>query len=95
MTLQEIFVHLASISGIPAPKVRIPYAVAFAAGAASTGWAYVTGSEPRAPLDGVRMARKKMWVSWEKARSELGYCPGPAEKGLQKAVHWFRENGYC
>ncbi len=95
MTLQDIFRNLESISGTAAPKVRIPYAVAYIAGAASTGWAYVTGVEPRAPLDGVRMARKKMWVSWDKAAAELGYFPGPAEEGLRKAVHWFLENGYC
>ena len=95
MTLQTIFEHLANISGTQAPQVRIPYALAFAAGVASTGWAYVSGSEPRAPLDGVRMARKKMWVSCDKARCELGYTPGPAEAGLRKAVEWFRAIGYC
>ncbi len=95
MTLREIFEHLASISGVRAPRTQIPYAVALAAGAASTGWAYVTGREPRAPLDGVRMARKKMWVTIDKARSELGYNPGPVIEGLRKAVEWFRANGYC
>jgi dihydroflavonol-4-reductase len=95
MTLRTIFEHLASISGIAAPSVRIPYALAFAAGMASTGWAYVSGKEPRAPLDGVRMARKKMWVSCDKAKRELEYDTGSAETGLRKAVEWFRSNGYC
>jgi dihydroflavonol-4-reductase len=95
MSLREIFEHLASISGVRAPAFQIPYAIAFAAGAASTGWAYVSGREPRAPLDGVRMARKKMWVSSDKARTQLGYNPGPAAEGLRKAVTWFRANGYC
>lgn len=95
MTLRGILEHLANMSGLRAPAVRIPFAVAYAVGAASTGWAYVTGHEPRAPLDAVRMARKKMWVSHEKAERELGYRPGPAENGLRKAVEWFRSNGYC
>jgi dihydroflavonol-4-reductase len=94
LTLQDIFARLERISGIPAPKVRIPYALAFAAGVASTGWAYVTGSEPRAPLNGVRMAKKKMWVSHAKAVRELGFSPAPAEVALTKAVQWFRTNGY-
>jgi dihydroflavonol-4-reductase len=94
LTLQDIFATLARISGIPAPKVRIPYTLALAAGVASTGWAYVTGAEPRAPLDGVRMAKKKMWVSHAKAVRELGYSPAPAEVALTKAVQWFRTNGY-
>lgn len=95
MTLYEVLKHLADMSGKRPPGVRIPYAVAYAAGAASTGWALLTGTEPRAPLDGVRMAKKKMWVTHEKAASELGYNPSGADRGLRKAVDWFRANGYC
>ncbi len=41
------------------------------------------------------MARKKMWVSHEKAARELGFDPGPVEGALARAVEWFRGNGYC
>jgi dihydroflavonol-4-reductase len=95
MTLREIFAHLASISGVRAPRTRIPYFVAYAAGLVSTGWAWLTGAEPRAPIDAVRMAKKKMWVSHDKARRELGYTPGDAVDGLRRAVEWFRAAGYC
>ena len=95
LTLQQIFGKLADITGIAAPKVRIPYAVAFAAGVASTGWAAVTGNEPRAPLDAVRMARKKMWVRHDKAAEELGYTARPAVEALESAAEWFQANGYC
>jgi dihydroflavonol-4-reductase len=95
LTLQQIFVALGEITGRPAPKIRVPYAVAYAAGAVSTAWAGITGREPRAPLDGVRMARKKMWVRHDKAARELGYAPGPARVALERAVEWFRGNGYC
>jgi dihydroflavonol-4-reductase len=95
LTLQQIFVALGEITGKPAPKIRIPYAVAYVAGAVSTAWAGVSGQQPRAPLDGVRMARKKMWVRHDKAARELGYAPGPARQALERAVEWFRGNGYC
>jgi dihydroflavonol-4-reductase len=95
LTLERIFAILAEIEGKPAPKLRVPYAVAYAAGVASTAWASVTGREPLAPLDGVRMARKKMWVRHDKASSELGFSPGPAPLALRRAVEWFRANGYC
>jgi dihydroflavonol-4-reductase len=95
LTLQQIFIALGEIAGRPAPKMRVPYAVAYAAGAISTAWAGITGREPRAPLDGVRMARKKMWVRHDKAARELGYAPGPARGALERAVEWFRGNGYC
>jgi dihydroflavonol-4-reductase len=90
LTLAEILCKLAEITGRKAPATQIPYAVAYAAGVVSTAWAGLTGQPPRVPIDAVRMARKKMWVSHEKARRELGYQPGPAEIALSRAVEWFR-----
>jgi dihydroflavonol-4-reductase len=95
LTLRQILEQLAQLSGKPAPKVRIPYAVAYVAGLCSTGAAYVTGKEPRAPLEGVRMARKKMWVSCDKAKRDLGFDAAPVEQALKKAIGWFERNGYC
>ena len=95
LTLREILTHLAHFAGVAAPKVRLPWAIAAAAGAVSTGIAWMTGSEPKVPWDGVRMARKKMWVTHKKAERELEYTPGPAQEALRCAVEWFRANGYC
>jgi dihydroflavonol-4-reductase len=94
LTLEQILTRLAGISGGHAPRWRIPYAVAYVAGVASTGWANLTGHEPRAPLDAVKMARKKMFVSLDKAKRELGFNPGPVDGALKRAVDWFRANGY-
>jgi dihydroflavonol-4-reductase len=94
LTLRQILEQLASISGRPAPRMRIPWVVALAAGAVSTGMARLTGGEPRVPLDGVRMSRKKMWVTHAKAERELGWRPSPAELGLRRAVEWFQSHGY-
>jgi dihydroflavonol-4-reductase len=94
LTLQQILQKLAAISGGNAPRWRIPYAVAYAAGLASTGWANLTGQEPRAPIDAVKMARKKMFVSLDKAKRDLGFNPRPIEGALKRAVDWFRANGY-
>ena len=90
LTLAQILEKLARITGRKAPVIRLPYAVAWIAGACSTGWANVTGNAPRVPMNGVRMAKKKMWVSHEKARRELGFDPGPADIALSRAVEWFR-----
>jgi dihydroflavonol-4-reductase len=95
LTLKEILIRLARLSDRPAPRWRIPYGVAYAAGLASTAWAFVTGKEPKAPLDGVRMARKKMFVTHRKAQRDLGFTPGPVDGALLRAVEWFRRNGYC
>jgi dihydroflavonol-4-reductase len=95
LTLQQILSRLASLTGRKAPTLQVPYAVAYAAGAVSTAWAELTGKEPSAPLEGVRMARKKMFVTHAKAERELGFRPGNVTDALARAVAWFRENGYC
>jgi len=95
LSLQDLFARLERLSGVRGPSVRIPYFIAYAAGMASTGLARITGRQPRAPLDGVRMSRKKMFVSHEKAGRELGYAPGPVDGALARAIEWFRSNGYC
>jgi dihydroflavonol-4-reductase len=93
LTLQQVLGRLASIAGKPAPKVKLPYAVAYAAGVVSTGLAHLTGQEPFAPLEGVRMARKKMFVSHAKAERDLGFRPGSVDGALQRAIDWFKESG--
>jgi len=96
LTLKQILDKLATITGLPSPKLRVPYAVALAAGVVDevvTG--RVMGGEPRATIEAVRMSRKKMFVTSAKAERELGWREVPVEKGLRRAVNWFRENGYA
>ena len=93
LTLKEILERLARIAGRRPPRFRIPHAVATIAGACSTAWAELTGEPPQVPLEAVRMARKKMWVSHEKARRELGFDPAPADVALRAAVEWFQGPG--
>jgi dihydroflavonol-4-reductase len=95
LTLAQILERLARLTGRTAPSIRLPYAVAYAAGVVTTALANITGRPPRAPLDAVRMARKKMWVSIEKARRELGFAPSPVDGALLRAVQWFEAHGYC
>lgn len=94
LTMREILEDLAEISGRPAPRTQIPYPVALGFARLSTAWAALTGKPPRAPIDGVRMAKKKMFVSSAKAERELGYRPRTAREALTNAVRWYRENGY-
>jgi dihydroflavonol-4-reductase len=95
LTLQQILERLASLTGKKAPTIRIPYVVALSAAVISTALANVTRKQPLAPIEGVRMARKKMFVSHAKATRELGFQPRPIDDALLRAITWFRENGYC
>jgi dihydroflavonol-4-reductase len=88
LTLAQILECLGRMAGRPAPTFRLPYAVAYCAAVGNTAWAEWTGRPPRVPLEAVRMARKKMWVTHEKAHRELGFNPRPAEVALRRAVEW-------
>jgi dihydroflavonol-4-reductase len=95
LTLEQILSKLAALSGRPAPSVRLPWLVALLAGLASTAWAELSGQPPRVPLDAVRMARRKMWVSSAKAQRILGFQASGADLALSRACSWFHEHGYC
>jgi len=94
MSLQAILTEVARIAGRKPPRVKLPHGAVMPVAAVSELWASLFGGEPLATRDGIRMARKKMYFSSEKARSALGYAPRPAEEALKDAVTWFREAGY-
>src|SRR5438132_3501352 len=96
LTLKQILDKLSAITGLPSPKVRVPYAVALLAGVVDE---MVTGRilrrEPRATIEAVQMSRKKMFVTSGKAVRELGWKVVPVKDALGRAVEWFRANGYA
>jgi dihydroflavonol-4-reductase len=95
LSLLEIFRLLARITGIPAPRLRVPYAAAWLAALGMEGVARLTGRPPQVPLTAVRMAKKRMHFSAVKAIRELGLPQTPVEVALGDAVHWFVERGYA
>ena len=96
LTLKQILDKLGAISGLPSPKVKLPYFVAYAAGAVDeTISGRLLGREPRATIETVRMGKKRMWASSGKAERELGWKSVPADDALRRAVEWFRSNGYA
>lgn len=95
LTLCRIFELLAEISGIPAPRVRLPHTPILLAAYVNEGIAAITGREPLIPLAGVQMARKKMFFDSSKAVKDLGLPLTSTKEALQKAVEWFRSNGYA
>jgi dihydroflavonol-4-reductase len=96
LTLKQILDKLAAITGLPSPKIRVPYVMALATGVVDeivTG--RILGREPRATIDAVRMGRKKMFVSSAKAERELGWKIVLVDGALRRAAEWFRANGYA
>lgn len=95
MLLKEVLDVLARISGRPSPRLRLPHSVAMAAGYADQVFSRILKRQPRIPLEGVRMARHKMFVDCSKAADELGFRAGPVEAALERAVAWYTEHGYA
>ena len=93
-TMQEMLLALEDITGIPAPRMKVPHWVALAAAHVDEAISSFTGKSPKAPLAGVRMAKYKMWFNPTKAIRELGLPQTPPKQALADAVEWFRANGY-
>jgi dihydroflavonol-4-reductase len=91
LTLKDFLLRLSRLSGQPAPRFKLPFAVAlgFAFGAEALARTF-THRPPRASLTEVRMARKKMFFDSTKARTELGYETGPLDEALTRAIKFFR-----
>jgi len=96
LSLKQILDKLAAITGLPSPRVKLPYAIALATGVVDTAIRGVLlRREPRVTIDAVRMGRKKMFVSSAKAERELGWQIVPVDNALRRAVEWFREYRYA
>jgi len=96
MTLKEILDMLAEITGLPSPSIEIPLWLARCLAQVDTFLcAGVLRREPRIPVEGVRMAHKRMWFDSSRARAELGYQPGPVRPALERAARWFVEHGHA
>uniref|UniRef100_A0A7C3R4Y4 NAD-dependent epimerase/dehydratase family protein n=1 Tax=Leptospirillum ferriphilum TaxID=178606 RepID=A0A7C3R4Y4_9BACT len=94
LLLEEIFGILEKLTGIPAPRVRIPKAALLPLACLSEGVSRLTGKEPLVPMDGVRMAHKMMFYSGDRAVRELGLVMTPVEEAFRDAVAYFAAGGY-
>jgi dihydroflavonol-4-reductase len=96
LTLLDMFRLLEEVSGVKAPRVRIPYGFAYLSACVSEFVANtITHKPPFVTLAGVKLSRKRMFFDASKAVRELGFPQTPAVEALRKAVQWFRAHGYA
>jgi dihydroflavonol-4-reductase len=93
MTLREILVEIAQLAGRKPPAVRLPTGVVLPIAYVAEAVARITRRPGRITVEGVRMARKRMFFSSDKARRELGYEWRPPTEALRDAITWLREQG--
>ena len=94
VSLADMLADIALIVGRHPPKLRIPRAMVFPVAYAAEFFAAFSGREPFVTVDGLRMARHKMFFDDGKARRELGYASRPYREALRDALAWFRQHGY-
>jgi dihydroflavonol-4-reductase len=94
MTFRDILESLARITGLEAPKLRLPHWVPLAVSAFDTARARLFRRVPRVPLEAVRMSRHRMFFNATKAVQALGLPQSPVEAALARAVRWFQVQGY-
>jgi dihydroflavonol-4-reductase len=93
LTLRDILVEISRLTGKPPPRVRLPHGLLLPIAWASEVAARLSGTTPRVTVDGVRMARKRMFFSSAKAVRELGYQWRPPAQAFADALRWYREHG--
>lgn len=94
LTMKELLALLAEITGLPAPKLRLPYYPILGLSYLNAALCTLSGATPRMTPETIRMARHYMFYDPSKAVRELGFPQTPARVALRKAVDWFRANGY-
>lgn len=94
ISLKEIYAIVGEQARRKSPSLRIPYGLAYLAALGSEGVAYWKKTPPAVSLGAVQMARRYMYFSPAKAVRELGLPQSPIERAFEKAVSWFRDNGY-
>jgi dihydroflavonol-4-reductase len=96
LSLYEVFAALSRLTGIPAPRLKLPRAGILPLAYANQWFSdYVTHRPPRIPLEGVKMARYVMHYDSAKAIRELGLPQTPVESALENAVQWFKDHKYA
>ncbi len=93
-SMKQAFAVLEEVTGVRAPRCRVPYSVALGAAYVNEALSFLTRQPPKAPLAGVRMARHKMYFSPAKAIRELGLPQTSPRRALADAAAWFQQNGY-
>jgi len=94
-TLREILGEIARITGRRPPRVNLPHNLVLPIAHIAEAFARLTGGpEPMVTVDGLKLSRKHMFFSIDKARRDLGYAPRPANEALVDAIEWFKANDY-
>ncbi len=93
VTMERLLALLAEATGVPAPRVRLPTAVARAVAAFACSYARARGSRPLLTTESVSILASNSCIRHDKATRELGYTPRPIAETVADTIRWFVEEG--
>ncbi len=95
LSLQTILGIICELSNRKPPSIKLPHNLILPIAWCMERWAAISKKDPRATVDEIRMSRKRMYYSSDKAVEELGYQFRPAQDAIRDAIEWFIKNDYC
>ncbi len=94
MTLASILEYICINQNMSPPTIKLPHNLVLPIAWFMERIADITNKEPRATVDSVKMSKKMMFFSSEKAKEKLGYQSRPGVEGLKDAIDWFNSEEY-
>jgi dihydroflavonol-4-reductase len=94
MALADMLAIIAKLVGRQPPRLQLPRLPLMPLAYAAEAVAQITGREPFVTVDGLRMAKYRMYFTAAKAERDLGFKARPAIEALKDAIQWFKGAGY-
>jgi dihydroflavonol-4-reductase len=94
VTMTELFEMVVRTVGLDVRVVKVPLPLALLYGYLWEKWAGISGHQPMTTATEIAYSNKFLFYDITKARTELGYDPAPVELSMQRAIEWFRREGY-
>lgn len=94
VALADMLADIARVMHRRPPSLRLPRRLLYPLAIAAEAVARRTGREPFITVDGLHMAKHRMFFTSAKAERQLGYRARPYTEGLFDAIEWFRDAGY-
>ncbi|HVY81798.1 MAG TPA: hopanoid-associated sugar epimerase [Steroidobacteraceae bacterium] len=93
VTLAQLLTDIAAAANARTPRIRLPHAAVLPVAHVCDLAARIVGRTTQISVEAVRMARKPMYFSSDRAVQELGYQWRSPILAIRDAVDWFREAG--
>jgi dihydroflavonol-4-reductase len=94
LSMLDFYRLVGDVSGMKPPGLRFPYPAVLATSYLYSLIASITKRPPVVTPAAVRVARLYGYFDSSRAVKELGMPQTPIKTTVEKAVNWFRENGY-